>query len=105
MLKSELVDLIRTQNPHLYERHVEGLVNTIFDKIASAIARGDRVELRGFGAFFAKVRSARVGRNPRNGRDVQVPKKVVPYFRTGKEMLRRLNRTSEKASSESAVGS
>jgi len=69
------------------------------------MARGDRVELRGFGAFFAKVRSARVGRNPRNGRDVQVPKKVVPYFRTGKEMLRRLNRTSEKASSESAVGS
>ena len=63
------------------------------DEIASAIAQGDRVELRGFGTFAAKVRSARLGRNPKNGKSVTVLRKVVPYFKPGKEMRERLNST------------
>ena len=93
MIESELVERIRAQNPHLFQYHVENLVNAILDEITSAIARGDRVELRDFGAFSPRVRAARLGRNPKTGTDVPVPKKVVPYFKPGKEMRERLNST------------
>lgn len=91
MIKSELVQKIAEQNPHLYQRDVENLVNAILDEITGALARGDRVELRGFGAFSVKKRDARVGRNPRTGTKVTVSEKVVPQFRSGKEMRLRLN--------------
>lgn len=91
MIKSELVTLIAEQNPHLYQRDVERIVNTIFEEIASALARGDRVELRGFGAFSVKQRPARTGRNPRTGAPVEVEEKNVPQFKTGKELRQRLN--------------
>ena len=92
MTKSELMLRIGELNPHLHHRDVERIVATIFDEIATALARGDRVELRGFGAFSVKHRPARSGRNPRTGAHVSVEKKSVPFFKTGKEMRERLNR-------------
>ena len=91
MIKSELVQRLAEANPHLYQRDVEVIVTAIFDEIAAALARGDRVELRGFGAFSVKRRDARVGRNPRTGDSVEVAEKHVPFFKTGKQLRDRLN--------------
>jgi len=91
MIKSELVARLAQANPHLYQRDVERIVSTIFDEISAALARGDRVELRGFGAFSVKNRPARTGRNPRTGEPVHVEEKSVPFFKTGKELRERLN--------------
>ncbi len=91
MIKSELVQRIANRNPYLYLRDVEKIVNAILDEITGALSRGDRVELRGFGAFSVKHRDARVGRNPRTGAHVPVNEKTVPFFKTGKEMRERLN--------------
>ncbi len=91
MIKSELVQKIADENPHLYQRDVERIVGTIFDEIIEAMANGHRVELRGFGAFSVKKRDARVGRNPRTGESVQVEEKYVPFFKTGKLLRDRLN--------------
>jgi integration host factor subunit beta len=91
MIRSELIQKIADDNPHLYQRDVERIVNTIFDEIIDAMARGDRVELRGFGAFSVKKRDARTGRNPRTGEAVEVEEKHVPFFKTGKLLRDRLN--------------
>ncbi|GHE59878.1 integration host factor subunit beta [Camelimonas fluminis] len=93
MIKSELVQRIAEYNPHLYQRDVENIVSAILDEITQALSRGDRVELRGFGAFSVKTRDARVGRNPRTGESVEVDQKAVPVFKTGKEMRVRLNQS------------
>ena len=92
MIKSEIVQHIADKNPHLYQRDVERIVNVILDEIIASLARGDRVELRGFGAFTVKHRAARQGRNPRTGETVFVDEKFVPFFKTGKELRERLNR-------------
>jgi len=94
MTKSELIQRLAERNPHLYQRDVERIVSTIFEEIASALERGDRVELRGFGALSVKFREPRVGRNPRTGEAVHVARKAVPYFKTGKELRERLNQGS-----------
>lgn len=94
MTKSELILRLAERNPHLYQRDVERIVSTIFDEISAALARGDRVELRGFGAFSVKNRNARTGRNPRTGETVYVAKKSVPFFKVGKDLRERLNRQS-----------
>jgi integration host factor subunit beta len=91
MIRSELIQKIADDNPHLYQRDVERIVNTIFEEIIDAMARGDRVELRGFGAFSVKKRDARTGRNPRTGEAVDVEEKHVPFFKTGKLLRDRLN--------------
>ena len=91
MIKSELVARIAARNPHLYQRDVENIVNTILGTVVDAMKSGDRVELRGFGAFSVKSRPARTGRNPRTGEKVPVSEKFVPFFKTGKEMRERLN--------------
>ena len=91
MIKSSLVQTIAEQNPHLYQRDVEIIVNAILNEITEALAKGDRVELRGFGAFSVKNRGARVGRNPRTGERVEVEEKWVPFFKTGKDLRDRLN--------------
>ena len=91
MIKSSLVQTIAEQNPHLYQRDVERIVNTIFEEIIDTMARGERVELRGFGAFSVKKRDARMGRNPRTGDSVSVDEKHVPFFKTGKLLRDRLN--------------
>ena len=97
MIKSELVQRIATQNPHLYQRDVENIVNAILGEIVAAMARGDRVELRGFGAFSVKRRDARVGRNPRTGDSVSVSEKHIPFFKTGKQLRDRLNQSAGQA--------
>jgi integration host factor subunit beta len=91
MTKSELVLRLAEKNPHLFQRDVERIVATIFDEISHALSRGDRVELRGFGAFSVKSREARVGRNPRTGAAVSVAEKYVPFFKAGKDLRDRLN--------------
>ena len=91
MTKSELIMRLAEKNPHLYYRDVERIVSTIFDEIAQALSRGDRVELRGFGALSVKKRGARIGRNPRTGESVNVAEKHVPFFKTGKHRRQRLN--------------
>jgi integration host factor subunit beta len=92
MIRSELIQKIADENPHLYQRDVERIVNTIFSEITDALASGNRVELRGFGAFSVKKRDARIGRNPRTGESVHVDEKFVPFFKTGKLLRDRLNR-------------
>jgi integration host factor subunit beta len=91
MIKSELIQEIAIKHPHLFHRDVERIVNTIFDEITGAMADGNRVELRGFGAFSVKQRDARQGRNPRTGEPVKVEAKRVPFFKTGKELRMHLN--------------
>lgn len=91
MIKSELVQKLADENPHLFQRDVENIVSAILDSVGDALADGDRVELRGFGAFSVKNRPARVGRNPRTGEKVDVSEKYVPQFKAGKEIRERLN--------------
>ena len=91
MIRSELIQKIADENPHLFQRDVERIVNTIFEEITDPLANGDRVEIRCFGAFSVKTRGARVGRNPRTGEAVSVDQKKVPFFKTGKLLRDRLN--------------
>ncbi|MHA6287712.1 integration host factor subunit beta [Maricaulis sp. CAU 1757] len=95
MIKSELIDKLAEANPHLYHRDVERVVNTILDGVTDALAQGNRVELRGFGAFSVRRRPARVGRNPRTGESVAVKEKHVPFFKTGKELRERVDASRE----------
>ncbi len=92
MTKSELIARLAEANPHLYQRDVERIVTTIFEEITATLARGDRVELRGFGAFSVKKRGARIGRNPRTGEAVNVEAKFIPYFKTVKQLREMLNK-------------
>jgi integration host factor subunit beta len=92
MTKSELIAELAAANPHLLARDVEVIVGTIFDEISAALSRGERVELRGFGAFTVKRRDARTGRNPRTGEAVPVDEKAVPFFKAGKELRERVNK-------------
>lgn len=91
MTRSELIAELARLNPHLMQRDVEAIVATVFDEITEALARGDRVELRGFGAFSVKSRNPRVGRNPRTGEPVEVGSKRMPFFKAGKELRERIN--------------
>ncbi len=91
MTKSELIAELSSANPHLRGQDVETIVATIFEEITYALARGERVELRGFGAFTVKHRDARTGRNPRTGESVSVGEKSVPFFKAGKELRVRVN--------------
>ena len=91
MTRSELIQLLADENPHLFQRDVVRIVDTVFQEISEAMARGDRVELRGFGAFSVKKRDARNGRNPKTGEAVDVDQKYVPFFKTGKLLRDRLN--------------
>ena len=92
MTRSELIARLAAKYPSLYHRDIERLVATILDEVSGALARGDRVELRGFGAFSVRERKSRLGRNPRTGSSVQVSEKKVPFFKMGKGMRERLNR-------------
>jgi integration host factor subunit beta len=94
MTKSELIAHLAAANPHLRQPDVELIVATIFGEITAALARGDRVELRGFGAFSTRAREPRTGRNPRTGEAVAVTAKAVPFFKPGKELRERINRSA-----------
>ena len=91
MVKSELAERIAAKKPRLHRRDAELIVNTILDTISTALARGDRVELRDFGVFAVKMRDAYSGRNPRNRAEVAVSKRIVPVFKTSRAMKRRVN--------------
>ena len=95
MIKSELTQRVLAQNPHLFLRDAEKVINAILGEIVAAMARGGRVELRGFGAFRVRHRAARNGRNPRNGAFIAVNQKKMPHFKPGKEMHERLNNAQE----------
>ncbi len=92
MTRSELIAGLAEDNPHLTLGDVERLVDAMFDEMTQALARGERVELRGFGAFTVKHRKARAGRNPRTGETVDVAQKSVPFFKAGKELRERINK-------------
>ena len=91
MTKSDLILRLAERHPHLLQKDIERIVATLFGEVTHALARGDRVELRGFGAFSVKRRDARQGRNPRTGHSVEVAEKYVPFFKTGKQLRDRLN--------------
>ncbi|MCQ8239925.1 integration host factor subunit beta [Rhizosaccharibacter radicis] len=101
MTKSELIAELASANPHLRSGDIELIVSTIFDEISAALARNERVELRGFGAFTVKQREARVGRNPRTGEPVSVDEKMVPFFKAGKELRERVNIRAVRAARRS----
>lgn len=102
MTKSELIAHLAGANPHLRLPDIELIVATIFGEITAALARGDRVELRGFGAFSTKSRDPRTGRNPRTGESVAVTAKAVPYFKPGKELRERINKPAPAATRAAA---
>lgn len=91
MTKSELIQKLADRNPHLLLRDIERIVDTVFNEVTDTLAEGNRVELRGFGAFSVKHRDARIGRNPRTGEQVQVEAKRLPFFKTGKALREALN--------------
>jgi len=95
MLRSELIDTLHAENPHLTRRDMERLVAVVLETITQTLEAGARVELRGFGAFSVRKRDPRVGRNPRTGETVHVPGKHVPFFRTGKELRQRIDYTAK----------
>jgi integration host factor subunit beta len=99
MIKSELIAALAEEHPHLTHAHAERVVNRVLDEIAKALERGDRVELRGFGAFSVRRRPARKGRNPRTGDEVFVKEKHVPFFRAGKELRERVDSSKQENSS------
>ena len=94
MTRSELIRRIAERNPELAYNDAVKLVVTFFEEISDALSRGDRVELRGFGAFWTKERLSRIGRNPATGAPVSVDAKQLPAFKAGKRLRERLNRDS-----------
>jgi integration host factor subunit beta len=93
MIKSELIQALASENPHLTQKDIERVVGVILERMIEALEGGGRVELRGFGAFSVRERPARAGRNPRTGESVKVRAKTVPFFKAGKELRARLNAT------------
>ena len=91
MIRSELIQKISEENPHLFQRDVERIVNTVFEEIIEALSRGERVELRGFGAFSVKEREARTGRNPRTGEEIKIPASTTVRFKAGKGLKDAVN--------------
>jgi integration host factor subunit beta len=92
MTRSELIEKIAAKNPHLMLKDVENIVAVVFDTIVAALAKGDRVEFRGFGAFSVRTRTPRVAKNPRTGAQVDVEERRIPHFKTGKQLFESLNK-------------
>jgi len=91
MTKSELIDAVALANGDITRKEAEFVVTTIFSSISEELAKGGRIELRGFGSFSVKKREARIGRNPKTGDAVEVPSKTVPHFKPGKELRERVD--------------
>ncbi|MDD2557811.1 MAG: integration host factor subunit beta [Desulfuromonadaceae bacterium] len=91
MTKSELIEQLAETNAYLSKKESEVVVNTIFDSITTALAEGDRVEIRGFGSFSVRERETRQARNPKSGEIIQIPAKKAPFFKTGKELRQRVD--------------
>ncbi|SNB44854.1 integration host factor subunit beta [Geobacter sp. DSM 9736] len=91
MTKSELVEKIVERNTMLTRKESEMIINIVFDSMSEALQNGDKVEIRGFGSFTVRERSAREARNPKSGELVDIPAKKVPFFKTGKELRERVD--------------
>lgn len=96
MTKSELIDVLTKQQKHLALKDVELAVKCIIEQMNQALAAGERIEIRGFGSFSLRVRSPRIGRNPKTGESVALAKKHVPHFKPGKELRDRVNESADK---------
>lgn len=96
MTKSELIERLSAKQTHLMQKDVELAVKLVLDHVSNALARNDRVEIRGFGSFALHHRPARVGRNPKTGDPVHIPPKSVPHFKPGKEMRERVNANAQQ---------
>ena len=92
MTRSELIEKIANKNPHLMVKDVDRIVDVILNKIINSLAKGERVEFRGFGAFSVRKRSPRVAKNPRTGEKVEVSERNIPHFKTGKQLHELLNK-------------
>jgi integration host factor subunit beta len=93
MTKSQLISLISRKAPHVPPKRAEAIVNAVFECMTEALRAGERIELRGFGCFAVKSRPARLGRNPKTGALVPLPKRAAISFSAGKELCERLNPT------------
>lgn len=91
MNKSNLIQAVATRLPTLAAKDVEIIVNTIFDSMTESLAKGNRIEIRGFGSFEVRQRNPRQGRNPKTGQKVQVGERRVPFFKVGKELKEKVN--------------
>ncbi len=91
MTKSDLIERVAHNVPHISKKDTELVVNTIFDTMTDALRRSDRIEIRGFGSFQVKIREAREGRNPKTGEEVRIPAKRTPFFKVGKELKERID--------------
>ncbi|MFQ5513128.1 MAG: integration host factor subunit beta [Myxococcota bacterium] len=105
MTKSDLIERVATRLPHISKKDTEIVVNTIFDSMTEALRRSDRIEIRGFGSFQVKVREAREGRNPKTGEEVRIPAKRTPFFKVGKELKERIDRTWREEQRRAGGGS
>ena len=105
MTKSDLIERVAQQLPHISKKDTETVVNTIFDSMTESLKQGDRIEIRGFGSFQVKIREAREGRNPKTGDEVKIPAKRAPFFKVGKELKERIEeRRRAEIGGESRVG-
>ena len=95
MTKSELIARLAERFPQLVAKDADFAVKMILDALTSALVKGDRIEIRGFGSFALNYRPPRVGRNPKSGDKVQVPEKYVPHFKAGKELRERVDYRTE----------
>ncbi len=93
MTKSELINRIAERLPYLTRKDAEIIINTIFDTMVEALANDDRIEIRGFGSLKVKHRGDREGRNPKTGEAVKIPSKRIPFFKIGKELYQRINKS------------
>ena len=91
MTKSELIEKLAASQSQLTAKDMELAVKMILDHMSDALARGERIEIRGFGSFSLHYRAPRVGRNPKSGESVSLPGKYVPHFKPGKELRERVN--------------
>ncbi len=96
MTKSELIEALAQKQSQLTYKDVELAVKTMLDHMASTLASGERIEIRGFGSFSVHFRPPRTGRNPKTGDAVTLASKYVPHFKPGKELRERVNRTRSK---------
>lgn len=92
MTKSELIEKIATKNPNLTVKDIDKIVSVIFDSIVNTLAKGERVEFRGFGAFSVRSRAPRVAKNPRTGEKLNVDSRNIPHFKAGKQLYELLNK-------------
>jgi len=91
LTKSELINKVAAKNPHLMQKDIEKIVDVFFSRIINTLAKGDRIEFRGFGSFYTTVRSPRTAKNPRTGAKVLVGERRIPHFKSGKQLFDKLN--------------